>query len=722
MNNENVIFKAPPRLLLGAAFLFWGAMHGNAMAALAAALLVESRSWVKWRWEFGEKGFARAWQLSALILVVLVARLFQSEEHVFSDYLDLFAWLPFMMLPLGLAQQFCSDEGTPVTTFSFIARRKISADRRAGREVQMCYMQIGYPYFFLTVIAAGMGAGVIVKMGVNEVRYIIGVGILMAVVLLHLSGKRKRKGALGVAYVLALLMTAGMCWGGILGYQFFMARYSGGGPNRNSSFETQTSIGQVRKLQLSPKVREVGGDFESLLEQEDGSYLFQQADEKWPDFESQGVIYGMTPDQALIPHLYGTRKLDGVQTEVLTSNSMGAIQMIAPKQKAMEIELFADQALAPVEHDPSPRDILVPNSEKVGIDKFLEEMGQFATDYSATIIKPEDVSEQDFLELREGLRRRFNEEFQYTLFLTGANRFKPYSEFLTEKRKGHCEYFGGATTLLLRRMGIPSRYVVGFAVSEKNDSGEYLLRGQHAHAWSQAYVGGTWVNEGDDEDPVWRCRGGRWVIVDLTPPDWLGQMEGQSWMQGFLDWWQKAKTNLTLWFAKASVRGGFKIFFICIGSVIVLYFLYKLLGVRGGTKVGAVSPWEERVRREGLLRGFEKWLGRRAGPRCRFLRERLTAGYSKTSISLNPVDKAVLSVPNNSHQQNHSFRKLRFFTASPDSSEDFLQFKEFEDELHVTLSNSQLKVVLDGLTDVKRGGGDYCICDNNGVGLWLWWL
>ena len=106
----------------------------------------------------------------------------------------------------------------------------------------------------------------------------------------------------------------------------------------------------------------------------------------------------------------------------------------------------------------------------------------------------------------------------------------------------------------------------------------------------------------------------------------------------------------------------------------------------------------------------------------RFLRERLTAGYSKTSISLNTVDKAVLSVPNNSHQQNHSFRKLRFFTASPDSSEDFLQFKEFEDELHVTLSNSQLKVVLDGLTDVKRGGGDYCICDNNGAGLWLWWL
>ena len=31
--------------------------------------------------------------------------------------------------------------------------------------------------------------------------------------------------------------------------------------------------------------------------------------------------------------------------------------------------------------------------------------------------------------------------------------------------------------------------------------------------------------------------------------------------------------------------------------------------------MGAVSPWEERVRREGLLRGFEKWLGRRAGPR-----------------------------------------------------------------------------------------------------------
>lgn len=659
MNDENVIFKAPPRLLLGAAFLFWGAMHENALAALAAALLVESRSWVKWRWEFGEKGFTRAWQLSALILIVLVARLFQSEDHVFSDYLHLFAWLPFMMLPLGLAQQFCSDEGTPVTTFSFIARRKMSADRKAGREVEMCYMQIGYPYFFLIMITAGMGVGVIVKIGANEIRYIVGVSILMAVVLLHLGGKRKRKGALGVAYLLALLMTAGMCWGGILGYQFFMTRYSGGGPNRNSSFESQTSIGQVRKLQLSPKViwryrhekgktpnlvrlssyswadgtswrsrfrlgihrekiapgREVGGDFESLLEQEDGSYLFQQSDGNWSDFKSQGVIYGMTSDLALVPHLYGTKKLGGIQTEILTSNSMGAIQMVAPKQKAMEIELFADQELTPVEHDPSSRDLLVPSFEIEGVDKFLAEMGHVGTEYSNSA-KPEDVSEHGFLEFREELRRRFYEDFEYTLFLTGANRLKPYSEFLNQKRKGHCEYFGGAATLLLRRMGIPSRYVVGFAVSEQSDSGEYLLRGQHAHAWSQAYVGGTWVNEGEDaEDPVWRCRGGRWMTVDLTPPDWLGQMEGQSWMQGFSDWWQKAKTNLTLWFAKTSVRGGFKIFFICIGSVIGLYFFYKLLGIRAGTKAGAVSPWEERVRGEGILRGFEKWLGRRAGPR-----------------------------------------------------------------------------------------------------------
>ena len=61
MKEEEVMFQAPPRLLMGVTFLFWGAMQQQALAGLIAAIVFEARHWTSLRWTFGEKGFARAW-------------------------------------------------------------------------------------------------------------------------------------------------------------------------------------------------------------------------------------------------------------------------------------------------------------------------------------------------------------------------------------------------------------------------------------------------------------------------------------------------------------------------------------------------------------------------------------------------------------------------------------------------------------------------------------
>ena len=41
--SESNMLSAPPRLLLGVAFLFWGGMHDHAVAGLIAAVLIEGR-------------------------------------------------------------------------------------------------------------------------------------------------------------------------------------------------------------------------------------------------------------------------------------------------------------------------------------------------------------------------------------------------------------------------------------------------------------------------------------------------------------------------------------------------------------------------------------------------------------------------------------------------------------------------------------------------------
>jgi hypothetical protein len=62
--------------------------------------------------------------------------------------------------------------------------------------------------------------------------------------------------------------------------------------------------------------------------------------------------------------------------------------------------------------------------------------------------------------------------------------------FLVEKKRGHCQSFATAMALLLREIGIPSRFVAGFAGGEVGPFGRYLLvRGEHAHAWVEAWCG-----------------------------------------------------------------------------------------------------------------------------------------------------------------------------------------------------------------------------------------
>ena len=68
--SESNMLSAPPRLLLGVAFLFWGGMHDQAVAGLIAAVLIEGRYWVNLRWDFTTKAFARSWQLSVVILIL----------------------------------------------------------------------------------------------------------------------------------------------------------------------------------------------------------------------------------------------------------------------------------------------------------------------------------------------------------------------------------------------------------------------------------------------------------------------------------------------------------------------------------------------------------------------------------------------------------------------------------------------------------------------------
>jgi transglutaminase-like putative cysteine protease len=66
--------------------------------------------------------------------------------------------------------------------------------------------------------------------------------------------------------------------------------------------------------------------------------------------------------------------------------------------------------------------------------------------------------------------------------------------FLFDLQKGFCNYYASAEVVLLRSLGIPARFAVGYAQGERQADGRYLVRQKDAHAWPEVYFTGLgWV-------------------------------------------------------------------------------------------------------------------------------------------------------------------------------------------------------------------------------------
>jgi hypothetical protein len=118
------------------------------------------------------------------------------------------------------------------------------------------------------------------------------------------------------------------------------------------------------------------------------------------------------------------------------------------------------------------------------------------------------------LDKRAAVATFFTRNFTYSVW-QGRDKQRttnasPLPRFLLTSRTGHCEYFATATVLLLRQMGIPARYAVGYFVHETSGSG-YVVRERDAHAWCLA----------------WNSEAKMWQDFDTTPASWTA-IEGRN--------------------------------------------------------------------------------------------------------------------------------------------------------------------------------------------------
>ena len=173
-----------------------------------------------------------------------------------------------------------------------------------------------------------------------------------------------------------------------------------------------------------------------------------------------------------------------------------------------------------------------------GTNQFDSKVPDEETNALARVIAEMNLTATNDAQTRLAVAQFFASKFSYSTWqgpekraLTNAT---PLTRFLLTSRSGHCEYFATATVLLLRQLGIPARYAVGYAVHEVSGSG-YVVRERDAHAWCLA----------------WNRDKKIWEDFDTTPASWIAMEGGNT---PFLDWLSDARSWIGFQFAKLRWR------------------------------------------------------------------------------------------------------------------------------------------------------------------------
>jgi transglutaminase-like putative cysteine protease len=92
--------------------------------------------------------------------------------------------------------------------------------------------------------------------------------------------------------------------------------------------------------------------------------------------------------------------------------------------------------------------------------------------------------------------------YRYDLDSPSGAAPNPLEDFLFRSKRGHCEFYSTAMTIMLRELGVPARNVTGFVGGTYNRfSHSYVVRQGDAHSWVEVWLDGA-----------------GWTRFDPTPP------------------------------------------------------------------------------------------------------------------------------------------------------------------------------------------------------------
>ena len=556
--------KTPP-LLLGATLVFWGWNTGYLWAGVVLGLGLEGSRLLKNRWELSDEDFSRIWTFCTLLFLASTVYAFTSNEGP-SDFRGFFEnptplttrnagtasartaaslirWLPMTFFLFMGAQAYSSRTGVPLETISLIMRRRWKKARASGQPLPPGRgLDISYFYFALCLFASSIHTS-------EGQTFFWGMSILVAWALWPLRSPRFGV----VAWVLTLALAMGLGFvgqGGVNKLRGYLENLNpqwitGWGRRSFDASHSRSELGRIGRVKLSGRivmrVESRVGPVPALLRQ--ACYRTYKLESWYSDVsrssyenipsETNGtswiLISGKTNTATVNISAYldggrgllalpsGSGQLDYLPAFILQKNVLGTVLAEGPGL------IIFDASFGPgltIDSEPSlQEDLFVHPRETVAVDEVISRLGLKGLPPAAVL---------------RNLREFFANEFTYSIWHEPGKQREitnsPVANFLLHDRRGHCEYFATATTLLLRRLEIPARYAVGYAVHD-GAKGKYVVRERDGHAWCL----------------VWDAASKTWQDFDTTPASWMAE---EKKLGASLQWISDAWSRLVFEFSK----------------------------------------------------------------------------------------------------------------------------------------------------------------------------
>ncbi len=527
----------PLLLLMGLQFWGWQLELFWLAGCLSAIFIVVV--YQQGRYTFEITSFYHIANLCVLILAAAFAY-FWLDEKVSKALFPTLQLLPLALMPMLMMQYLHQSRRVPSHAWMFFKRDKEAKHR---------WMDISPLFLVACLFSAGASRH-------SGYEYFLGASLLLLLLLFWLQRAVNFKTKLTlVLFFMAVVLLALVTQWTLNDLQNRLeARINQWILNQGHTGQGSTAIGEIGRLKLSDHIVsrvQTNRKITTPLLLQQGTYQryhhgewysgawadvqvpfsdgqWQLQDEHEPAEQYLRFLQVFAQDKATLALPYNSLSIKNLAAETLQVKQGASVQAQGLRPFSA-FDVYYSLAL-PDALVISRSDVSVTKDEAVTIALIAQKLNLYQ-------IKQEQGSAKAL----EVLKQYFNREFTYSTWLQAVpnrpNKQTALTSFLLQTKSGHCEYFATATVLLLREIGIASRYAVGYAMSEQQaegaadaDKGLFLVRERDAHAWALADIDG------------------KWVVADFTPPNWL-EIENQhrsSW-QTWADMWSNLEFIFKQW-------------------------------------------------------------------------------------------------------------------------------------------------------------------------------